>query len=124
MGLREVGAEDNRMRFESSPDGVGSVVDLRRVPGFWRGAGGLGTVHHVAFRAASDEEQVLRHGEIESAGFGITPVVDRQYFRSVYFTEPGGVLYEIATNGPGLMRTQIERSLPPLRSPEIGLVPA
>jgi catechol 2,3-dioxygenase-like lactoylglutathione lyase family enzyme len=143
MGMRAAGEEGNRMRFESSAGGVGSVVDLRRTPGFWRGAGGVGTVHHVAFRAASEAEQLEKRKVIESAGIGITPVIDRQYFKSVYFNEPGGVLFEIATDGPGFvidepvgelgsrlqlppdflpMREQIERALPPLRSPEIGLV--
>jgi glyoxalase family protein len=142
MGMREAGEEGNRLRFETSADGVGSVVDLRRSPGFWRGDGGVGTVHHVAFRAASDAEQLDKRRNIEAAGIGITPVVDRQYFKSVYFYEPGGVLFEIATDGPGFMidespgdlgsrlqlppallpmREQIERALPPLRSREIGL---
>jgi catechol 2,3-dioxygenase-like lactoylglutathione lyase family enzyme len=101
MGLRQVAEEGNRLRFESGPDGVGSVVDLRRVPGFWAGDGGVGTVHHIAFRTPSDERQLEQRARIEQAGFAITPVVDRQYFHSVYFREPGGVLFEIATDGPG-----------------------
>jgi glyoxalase family protein len=138
MGLSQVGEEGNRVRFESGPDGIGSVVDLRRVPGFWAGGGGVGTVHHIAFRVPSDAAQLEQRARIEAAGFGITPVVDRQYFRSVYFREPGGVLFEIATDPPGfaldeapaelgtglrlppkfeVMRDRIERTLPPLRLP-------
>jgi hypothetical protein len=114
------------------------VVDLRRVPGFWRGAGGVGTVHHVAFRADNDQAQLSKRAEIERQGLDITPVIDRQYFHSVYFREPGGVLFEIATDPPGFTidepatelgthlklppmyeasRTQIERALPQLRLP-------
>lgn len=143
MGMTPAGEEGTRLRFESSAEGVGSVVDLRRTSGFWRGAGGVGTVHHVAFRAASDAEQLQKRGDIEAAGIGITPVVDRQYFKSVYFNEPGGVLFEIATDGPGFaideapgelgsrlqlppallpLREQIEQALPPLPPREIGLV--
>ncbi|MGH7526205.1 MAG: ring-cleaving dioxygenase [Gemmatimonadales bacterium] len=140
LGLRLAGEDGARLRFESASAGVGSVVDLRRVPGFWRGAGGVGTVHHVAFRAASASAQLAKRNEIERLGIGITPVVDRQYFQSVYFREPGGVLFEIATDAPGMTldespaelgsrlrlppwyesnRERIERSLPPLRLPQV-----
>jgi catechol 2,3-dioxygenase-like lactoylglutathione lyase family enzyme len=138
MGFRRVGEEGNRLRFESAPAGVGTVVDLRRVPGFWAGATGVGTVHHVAFRAGSDAEQLAQRTRLAEAGFDVTPVVDRQYFRSVCFHEPGGVLFEIATDAPGFtrdepaaelgshlmlppmyepMRDRIRQVLPPLRLP-------
>jgi catechol 2,3-dioxygenase-like lactoylglutathione lyase family enzyme len=138
MGYRAVGDEGNRLRFESAAEGVGTVVDLRRVPGFWAGATGVGTVHHVAFRAGSDEDQLEHRARIEQAGIDATPVVDRQYFHSVYFREPGGVLFEIATDAPGFtldepaaelgthlklppmyepMRDRIEQALPPVRLP-------
>lgn len=145
MGMSPAAEEDNRLRFTSDVAGLGTVVDLRRTPGFWRGATGVGTVHHVAFRAASEQEQLDRRTALEAAGVSVTPVRDRLYFRSVYFNEPGGVLYEIATDGPGFTldespaelgthlrlppwiestRETIERSLPPLRSPEIGVASA
>lgn len=138
MGLRRVGEEGNRLRFESAAAGVGTVVDLRRVPGFWAGASGVGTVHHVAFRAPSDEAQLEHRARLVAAGVAVTPVVDRQYFHSVYFREPGGVLFEVATDPPGFtldepaaelgtslklppmyeaMRDRIERTLPPVRLP-------
>ena len=141
MGFRQVGEEGNRLRFESASAGAGSVLDLRRMPGFWAGAVGVGTVHHVAFRAASAEAQLEHRARLESAGVDVTPVVDRQYFRSVYFREPGGVLFEIATDPPGfmldepaaelgtslklppryeLMRERIEHTLPALRLPHAG----
>ncbi|HEV7366537.1 MAG TPA: ring-cleaving dioxygenase [Gemmatimonadales bacterium] len=133
------GAEEGGvLRLQSNDSGVGTVVNLRRAPGFWRGGDGVGTVHHVAFRAASDEAQLMKRAEIEAQGRGITPVIDRQYFHSVYFREPGGVLFEIATDGPGFLidesrtelgtqlklppmyqssREEIERVLPPVRLP-------
>ena len=145
MGFHRVGEEGNRLRFASAATGAGTVVDLRRVPGFWAGAGGVGTVHHVAFRAASDEAQLEHRARLVSAGVDVTPVVDRQYFHSVYFREPGGVLFEIATDPPGFTldepaaelgtslklppmyeptRERIERTLPPVRLPHASGVSA
>jgi len=142
MGFHQVGEEGNRLRFESASEGPGSVVDLRRVPGFWAGAGGVGTVHHVAFRSPSDEAQLAQRARLEEAGVDATPVIDRLYFHSVYFREPGGVLFEIATDPPGFtldespaelgthlklppryepMRERIERTLPPVRLPHAGI---
>ena len=138
MRFRLVGEEENRLRLESGSDGLGTVVELRRAPGFWRGTDGAGTVHHVAFRAADDAAQAARHEEIRRTGAAVTDVRDRTYFRSIYFREPGGVLYEIATDGPGFtvdeslaelgtslkvparfeaMRERLEVALPPLRLP-------
>ncbi len=145
LGFQDAGEEGNRLRMQAGTTGTGTIVDLRRVPGFWRGAEGVGTVHHVAFRAVNDAEQLGKRGELEGAGVHVTPVRDRLYFRSIYFHEPSGVLYEIATEGPGFtvdeqpgelgsqlrlppglasLRETIERALPPLRSPAIGLVSA
>jgi catechol 2,3-dioxygenase-like lactoylglutathione lyase family enzyme len=139
MRFRQVGEEENRLRLESGSDGLGTVVELRRAPGFWRGTDGAGTVHHVAFRAADDAAQAARHEEIRRLGVAVTDVRDRTYFRSIYFREPGGVLYEIATDGPGFtvdeslaelgtslkvparfeaMRERLEVALPPLRLPQ------
>jgi glyoxalase family protein len=138
LGFSAAGEEPNLRRFEAGGTGIGTVVNLRRTPGFWRGAGGVGTVHHMAFRAASDQAQLDKRAEIEAQGLGITPVIDRQYFHSVYFQEPGGVLFEIATELPGFTideaaaelgthlklppmyeatSSQIEQVLPPLRLP-------
>lgn len=138
MGFRPRGEEANRLRFESGGDGLGTVVELRRAAGFWSGTDGVGTVHHVAFRAADDAEQRARQEDLRRIGMGVTDVRDRQYFRSIYFREPGGVLFEIATEGPGFtldetaaelgtslklppqyeaMRPRLERALPPLRLP-------
>jgi catechol 2,3-dioxygenase-like lactoylglutathione lyase family enzyme len=138
MGFEQRAEEENRLRLESGADGLGTVVELRRAPGFWRGTDGAGTVHHVAFRAADDAEQSARQEELRSGGVSVTDVRDRTYFRSIYFREPGGVLYEIATDGPGFtldespaelgtslklperyepMRERLTVALPPLRLP-------
>lgn len=138
MSFEQSAEEAGLVRFQSGDSGVGTVINLRRATGFWRGAGGVGTVHHMAFRAASDQAQLDKRAEIEAFGLGITPVIDRQYFHSVYFREPGGVLFEVATDAPGFTidepptelgthlklppmyepnRLEIERVLPPLRLP-------
>jgi catechol 2,3-dioxygenase-like lactoylglutathione lyase family enzyme len=139
MGFEPAGEDGNLLRFQSAGAGVGTVVNLRRAPDFWRGTGGVGTVHHVAFRAPDDAAQLHKRAEIEAQSLGITPVIDRQYFHSVYFREPGGVLFEIATDSPGFAidepvaelgthlklppvyevnRQEIERALPPVRLPQ------
>ncbi|HEV8455680.1 MAG TPA: ring-cleaving dioxygenase [Gemmatimonadales bacterium] len=138
IGFQPVGEEGTLLRFQSADLGSGTVVDLRRAPGFWRGAGGVGTVHHMAFRADNDRAQLAKRAEIESQGVDITPVIDRQYFHSVYFREPGGVLFEVATDPPGFTidepaaelgthlklppvyeanRAELERLLPALQLP-------
>jgi glyoxalase family protein len=100
LGFRQVGEEGAVLRLAAA-DARGAVLDLRRAPGFWRGAGGVGIVHHIAFRAADSADQLARRRRLEEAGYDVTPVLDRTYFRSVYFREPGGVLCEVATDGPG-----------------------
>jgi glyoxalase family protein len=87
--------------FEVGPGGPGSevrVVEEPEAPGAHLGRGG---VHHVAFRTPDDEEHAEWRERIKGAGLGVTPQIDRYYFRSIYFREPGGVLFEIATDGPG-----------------------
>ena len=88
-------------RYATSNDGSGTIVDLRCVPGIWRGVMGAGTVHHVAFRCTSEAEQMEVRTELTSLGYNVTPQLDRDYFKSIYFREPGGVLFEIATDAPG-----------------------
>jgi glyoxalase family protein len=88
-------------RFVAGGDGIGRIVDIRAVGGFPRGALGRGTVHHVAFRAADDAGQAAMVEALGALGIAATEQKDRAYFRSVYFREPGGVLFEIATDGPG-----------------------
>ncbi|MEO6864295.1 MAG: ring-cleaving dioxygenase [Gemmatimonadaceae bacterium] len=101
LGFTLAREQGSIFRYTSDESKPGSIVDLRIVPGLWPGVMGAGTVHHVAFRAADGETQLTVRGELESSGYNVTPVLDRDYFESVYFREPGGVLFEVATDGPG-----------------------
>jgi glyoxalase family protein len=78
-----------------------NIVDVVCLPHTWQATIGIGSVHHVAWRTPSDEQQMVLRKNIVKAGLNATPVIDRLYFHSVYFHEPGGVLFEIATNPPG-----------------------
>jgi glyoxalase family protein len=101
LGFAEAGREGPHVRYRAN-DGVGGVVDIREARGFLAGRMGRGSVHHVAFRAADDAEQAeMARKLVKSHGVHPTEQKDRQYFRSVYFREPGGVLFEIATDQPG-----------------------
>ena len=120
---------------------IGSFVDIVCQPEISRGYIGIGTVHHIAWRAANDRHQIdLRKRIVEEAKLNPTPVIDRTYFHSVYFREPGGILFEIATDPPGFaiderpedlgkhlklpqwlepVRGKLEQLLPPVKtSPE------
>jgi glyoxalase family protein len=101
FGYRLIRSEGNRFRYEAVGDALGRVVDLLCQPDGRRGIMGSGIVHHVAFRAESDEAQLAWRTQLTAAGQNVTPVLDRQYFHSIYFREPGGVLFEIATDPPG-----------------------
>jgi glyoxalase family protein len=72
---------------------------------------GSGSIHHIAFRVPNDETQLEYQSSIGEAGFGVTPVMDRSYFHSIYFRERGGVLFEIATNTPGFLIDEAENAL-------------
>ena len=144
FGYEEVGQEatdgggTERLRFRSPAGGRGSVVDLIRssVPSL--GRQGAGAIHHVAFRAETKEIHLEWRERAAAFGLDVTPVIDRQYFDAIYFREPGGVLFEIATDPPGFAtdeaeselgtqlklppryerrRADIERVLPPIRVP-------
>jgi len=111
FGYDEAGEEDGRMRFTSPEGERANVIDLYCEPERRRGRMGKGTVHHVAFRASSEDEQLRWREEIAELGFNVTPVKDRQYFKSIYFREPGGVLFEIATDGPGFLTDETDETL-------------
>ncbi len=101
LGFGAVGEEGNRFRYEAGQGGPGTVVDVVVDPEVRRANPLVGTVHHIAFRVPGDEEEEALRREISRLGFNVTPVLDRNYFRSIYFREPGGVLFEIATDVPG-----------------------
>ncbi|MEO8031462.1 MAG: ring-cleaving dioxygenase [Gemmatimonadota bacterium] len=101
LGFEPAGSEAMRHRFTAVAPGVGGTVDLLVVPTELAGSSGAGTVHHVAWRAADDAGQLELRTAVLRHGLDPTPVIDRTYFHSIYFREPGGVLFEIATDNPG-----------------------
>jgi glyoxalase family protein len=154
LGFKLVGQDGSRFRFQISGAKVDStasrdrntkeeyqgsnIVDVLCLPYTQYGMIGVGTVHHVAWRTPTDEQQKMLRDRIVKAGLNATPVIDRTYFHSVYFREPGGVLFEIATNPPGFtidekveelgthlmlpswlesVRKDLERVLPPVHLP-------
>jgi glyoxalase family protein len=138
MGMVRHKQEGNRYRFKMKENhSPGQFFDVVIDPQAANGRQGSGTVHHIAFRARTDGEQKYWQKALGDAGLDVTPILDRKYFRSIYFHEPGGVLFEIATDPPGFavdepvaelgrrlklpdqykpMRNEIERRLPPLCS--------
>jgi glyoxalase family protein len=135
LGFEFVGEEDNRRRLRGSGSNAAAEVDLvSSDAGF--GLVAVGSVHHIAFQVANDEEQLRVREKIVERGLNVTPVIDRQYFHSIYFREPNGILFEVATDGPGFLidepadelgeslrlppmyesaRSEIERVLPPIQ---------
>jgi glyoxalase family protein len=101
LGFELIGEEQSRRRFSLNHDLANAQIDLVEQPESGFGNVAAGTVHHIAFRAANDEEQLQWRALIEEVGLRVTPVIDRQYFHSIYFREPGGILFEIATDNPG-----------------------
>lgn len=102
FGYREAGREGARVRYEAAGAGIARVVDVVVVHAAGRPRMGAGQVHHVAFRTPTDEEQGEWLRVLREDGHNVSPVMDRDYFHSIYFREPGGVLFEIATDGPGM----------------------
>ncbi len=141
LGFREAASENGRIRYEAGEGGSGGFVDVAEGSSDSDGRMGVGTVHHVAFRVPDYEAQESLREEIAALGFDVTPVLDRNYFRSIYFREPGGALFEIATDPPGFTadepldelgtnlklppwlesrRERIEAALPSLEAPTTG----
>ncbi len=119
LGFRQTRSEETRWRFEGSPGAMGGIVDVRASGGFWSGAMGVGAVHHVAFRTPDEETQLAVRAAVLAHTMSVTKVMNREYFTSIYFREPGGVLFESATDGPGMTidepldRLGSELKLPP-----------
>jgi glyoxalase family protein len=99
-GGAESPLEPNRFRFESG-QGIGGIVDIVCLPDAPAARGGAGGVHHIAFRVADDGAQTRFRAELVRGNFNVSPIMDRNYFHSIYFREPGGVLFELATDNPG-----------------------
>jgi glyoxalase family protein len=102
LGFEFVEEEDNRRRLRGSGSNAAAEVDLVASDA-GSGLVAVGTVHHIAFRVANDEEQLRVREELVARGLNVTPVIDRQYFHSIYFREPNGILFEVATDGPGFL---------------------
>jgi glyoxalase family protein len=137
MGYRQTGEMAGRKRYSAPGNATGHNIDIVEASAATRGRMGGGSVHHVAFRAVDENQLREWRAAIAALGFDVTDILDRQYFKSIYFREPGGVLFEIATDPPGFAvdeaqdalgralklppwlepnRTAIERRLPPLRT--------
>lgn len=101
LGFAAAGTDGARTRLTIGGDGPGHIFDVIDGHGTQPGVNGLGTVHHVAMAVATSVEQGLMRERLVRLGAMVTPVQDRQYFESIYFREPGGVLFEIATSEPG-----------------------
>lgn len=101
LGFKDAGRDGSLTRFHAS-EAIGSIVDIREAKGFLAGHLGRGSVHHIAFRAADDASQAAMAQKLVAVhGLHPTQQMNREYFRSVYFREPGGILFEIATDQPG-----------------------
>ncbi len=101
MGFRVVAEEGTRTRLETGAGGPHAIVDVVEAPEGPEGEESIGTVHHVAWRTPDADTQTAWRDALLTAGRNVTPVIDRWYFKSIYYREPGGVLFEIATDGPG-----------------------
>ena len=104
FGFKKIGEDQGLIRYESSAD-LGDLIDLKKTP-MSSGIQGVGTVHHIAFRASDEQEQLAWKKLLEENGYRVTEVRDRNYFKSIYFNEKGGILFEIATEGPGFDRDE------------------
>ena len=103
LGYKLVGQEENRFRFQAASDDIGLYVDLVERGGLPMGQMGAGSIHHIAFRTVDDAEQQEYLGQLRQNGYQVSPVMDRQYFHSIYFRAPSGVLFEVATDAPGFL---------------------
>jgi len=111
LGFEFISEEDGWRRYEVNGGGSGRVVEVRVLSGSSRAVSGVGSVHHVAFRVADEEAQLRAREQVRAADGRTTEVIDRFWFKSIYFREPGGALFEIATDGPGFAIDEDEASL-------------
>ena len=116
MGYSFVGQEGNRHRFIGGINSLGNILDIVHRPLQPEdmpdeAVFGAGSIHHIAFRVPTDEAQLEYQSALRATGYAVTPVRDRKYFHSIYYREPGGVLFEIATEGPGFAVDESEETL-------------
>ncbi|HEX3683029.1 MAG TPA: ring-cleaving dioxygenase [Bryobacteraceae bacterium] len=148
MGFRLIESKENRFRYSTqsgSGSKTGTIVDVICAPAGRSGLIAVGTVHHVAWRTSTNDEQVEWRKTLTARHYDVTPVIDRKYFHSTYFREPGGVLFEIATDPPGFAvderaetlgshlvlpawlephRAELQKALPKVRLPQAKAVSA
>ena len=138
LGFERLGEEDGWTRFGVHGGGSGKIAEIREVPQEQLGQWGVGSVHHIAWRTPDEQREMALRADVIAAGAHPTGLIDRFWFKSVYFREPGGVLFELATDGPGFgidektenlgeklilppwlepHRPAIEDALPPLTMP-------
>ncbi|URT68942.1 ring-cleaving dioxygenase [Cytobacillus firmus] len=109
MGLEVLGQEGDFIRYRSSAD-IGNIIDLKLTP-IGRGRMGVGTVHHIAWRAIDDQDQLDWQKYVADNGYVVTPVQDRNYFNAIYFREHGEILFEIATDPPGFAHDESQEKM-------------
>jgi glyoxalase family protein len=106
MGFTPIGEENGWHRYGVEGGASGKLVEVKELPAERRGAWGTGGVHHVAWRVRDDAEEMELRQVLQQIGLSPTPPIDRFWFQSVYFREPGGALFELATDGPGFARDE------------------
>lgn len=138
LGFHAIATEGDWTRYTLGHGASGAFADVQTAPDFSLGQIAVGSIHHVAWRTPDDAQQEAWLRQISSLGLGVSPVMDRDYFHSIYFREPGGILFEIATDAPGFAidetpetlgahlrlpaqyearRAEIEAHLPPIHVP-------
>ena len=140
MGFKLIAQDGNRFRYAADSSESARVVDVLHVPQERQGRVLVGSIHHIAFRTADDAQQIAWLGELSKLRHGVSPVMDRKYFHSIYYREPGNILFEIATDPPGFAvdepadklgshlvlpawlepeRARLQAVLPPLTLPQV-----
>jgi len=140
MGFKPVAQDGRRFRYAADSGESARIVDVLHAPEERYGRVLVGSVHHIAWRTADDAQQSAWLDELSKLHYGVSPVMDRKYFHSIYYREPGHILFEIATDPPGFAvdeapaqlgshlvlpawlepeRASLEAVLPPLTLPEV-----
>jgi glyoxalase family protein len=109
MGLENIGQDGDYIRFRANGD-LGNIIDIKLSPEA-RGVSGVGTVHHIAWRAKDYDEHKEWQQHVKSSEYHVTEIIDRQYFNAIYFREKGQILFEIATDPPGFTRDETQDEL-------------
>ncbi|PAF36720.1 ring-cleaving dioxygenase [Terribacillus saccharophilus] len=109
MGLKRVGEEGDYVRYQAAGD-IGNIIDIKLTTS-GKSQMGVGTVHHIAWRASDDQDQLDWSEYVDGLGYGVTRVQDRNYFNAIYFREHGEILFEIATDPPGFAIDETQETM-------------